>query len=91
MAVDPTQTHRDATVYGAIAAADGHVADSCAAGPRSKDRTVHSGPLRERTLGFTQTGLMLLMAGALVFLMIGCANLANLLLARALARDREIP
>ena len=47
-------------------------------------------PLRERALGSTPAGLFLLMAAASVFLLIGCANVANLLLARAMGRHREM-
>jgi predicted permease len=103
LAIDPRQTHRDSTGYGAIARLRPGTSLSQAQQdlaviaarlareyPRTNtDRTLHAGWLRDRTLGFAQTGLQLLMAAALVFLMIGCANLANLLLARALARDRE--
>jgi len=103
-AIDPTQTHRDTIGYGAIARLRPGTSLSHAqqdltaiaarlalAYPRTnKDRTLRAGWLRDRTLGFAQTGLMLLMAAALIFLMIGCANLANLLLARTLARDREM-
>jgi putative ABC transport system permease protein len=46
--------------------------------------------MRDRALGFAQTGLLLLMGAATVFLLIACANVANLLLARALARHREM-
>ena len=56
----------------------------------NQDRVLHVGRLRDRSLGFAQTGLMLLMAAAAMFLLIGCANVANLLLARALARHREM-
>ena len=53
-------------------------------------RVFHVGRIRDRTLGFAQTGLLLLMAAAAMFMLIGCTNVANLLLARAFARHREI-
>src|SRR5580658_4062311 len=53
-------------------------------------RVFHAGLIRDRFLGFAQTGLLLLMAAAALFMLIGCANVANLLLARAFARHREI-
>ena len=104
LAIDPSQTHRDVTGYGAVARLRPGISLSQAqqdlagiAGRlaraylrTNKDRTLHAGWLRDRTLGFALTGLLLLMAAALVFLMIGCANLANLLLARTLGRDREM-
>jgi predicted permease len=56
----------------------------------NEDRTMRAAWLRDRTLGFASTGLLLLMAAAVLFMLIGCANVANLLLARALARNREM-
>ena len=56
----------------------------------NQDRIVRVNRLIERTLGFAKTGLLLLMASAVLFMLIGCANVANLLLSRALARNREI-
>ena len=46
--------------------------------------------LRDRTVGLAANGLLLLMAAALLFMLMGCANVANLLLARGLARQREV-
>jgi predicted permease len=56
----------------------------------NQDRSLRAISLRNRTLGFARTGLPLLLAAALMFLLIGCANVANLLLARTFARQREI-
>ena len=56
----------------------------------NRDRTLLLGFLRDRTLGSAGNALWLLMAAALMFLSIGCANVANLLLARGLVRQREI-
>jgi predicted permease len=56
----------------------------------NRDRVLRLNPVRDRTVGTATNGLLLLMAGALLFMLIGCANVANLLLARGLARQREI-
>jgi putative ABC transport system permease protein len=53
-------------------------------------RTIGIVSLRTETLGFAENGLWLLMGAALLFMLIGCANVANLILARSLARRREI-
>ncbi len=56
----------------------------------NRGRTLHLASLESRTFGFARTGLLLLMGAALLFMLIGCANVANLMLARALSRHREI-
>jgi predicted permease len=59
--------------------------------PRTNaDRSMHASSLRDQTFGFARTGLLLIMGAALMFMLIGCANVANLLLARALSRHREM-
>ncbi len=56
----------------------------------NKDRPIQAIPLAAQTFGYSRPALLILMAAAAMFLLIGCSNVANLLLARALARQREI-
>lgn len=56
----------------------------------NRDRGLRLGYLLDRSIGKTRNALWFLMAAAVMFLLIGCANVANILLARGLARQREI-
>jgi putative ABC transport system permease protein len=50
---------------------------------------VHLRPVAEEVLGQTRPAILLMMAAVVVVLLIGCANVAHLLLARAEERQRD--
>jgi len=56
----------------------------------NRDYSFSAAFVKDRVFGSASRGLWLLMATALLFMLIGCSNVANLMLARGLARDREI-
>ena len=56
----------------------------------NRERILRLGYLRDRTMRGAQESLWFLMAATIMFLLIGCANVANLLMARGVARQREI-
>jgi len=56
----------------------------------NRDRVLKLVSVRESAVGPAGRNLVLLMAATGLFLLIGCANVANLLLARGMARQREI-
>src|SRR5260370_10888198 len=52
----------------------------------NRDRTLTLNLLRDRTVGNARGALWLLMGATLLFMLVGCSNVANLLLARATGR-----
>jgi len=56
----------------------------------NRDRALRLNFLRDRAIGSAGSALWMLMGAALLFMLIGCSNVANLLLMRGLARRSEV-
>jgi putative ABC transport system permease protein len=64
-------------------------AEMAAVHPEEREFEVLVFPLHEITVAGARTGLLLLLGASLVVLLVGCANVTNLLLSRSAERRRE--
>jgi putative ABC transport system permease protein len=81
-AVSPTQAQRELTTIAADLARE--------APAFNRGWTLHLVSLREQATSGVRDGLLILLGAVALVLLIGCANVANLLLARASVRHQEI-